>query len=100
MLPRQTILSQVAATPVVVDVSNIATPFNVAVFPGAGDTTKVEFSATPNAAANPAGANWQAVTGLSAVAAATPAYATMYGAMALRLTRTAGTGTDTVEVCS
>ena len=101
MLPRQTISAQVSATPVIVDVRNMGTPFTIAVYPGAADTTKVEFSTSPSAVDNPAAANWQVVTGLSAVVAATPAYATMTGGcVALRLTRSAGASTDTIEVCS
>jgi hypothetical protein len=84
----------------VVDVSNMPVPFTVGVYPGAGDTTKVEMQVAP-------GLNWQPLSASTLGGAAlgggsaSAAYVVMLaGCMALRFTRTAGTGTDTYEVAA
>jgi hypothetical protein len=100
MNPRQLFQGSVnSATPLIIDVSNMDESVTVAVYPGAGDTCKVEFCNTLLGLSNPGAANWQAVSGLSAASAA--AYAQPSAAfVALRLTRTAGTGTDVIEICA
>lgn len=90
---------QLGSTPVVVDVSMLTFPIGITVVPGSGDTVKCEACTSPEGNTNPNSANWVAVTGLSAAAAAAqvslaiPCYA-------LRFSQSAGTGTDTYEVCS
>ncbi|BBL73207.1 hypothetical protein [Methylomagnum ishizawai] len=86
----------VASTPVVVDVSGSPGPVTVTVVPGAGNTSKAEYSTTPDAASAPNTANWQTWPPGTVSAIATDVF--LGRLAALRFTRVGGSGTDAYEV--
>ncbi|SMF96044.1 hypothetical protein SAMN02949497_3424 [Methylomagnum ishizawai] len=86
----------VTSTPAVVDVSGSPGPVTVTVIPGAGNTSKAEYSTTPDAATNPGAANWQAWPPGTISAIATDVF--LGRLAALRFTRVTGSATDTYEV--
>ncbi|UZR27437.1 hypothetical protein [Methylococcus mesophilus] len=79
----------------IVDVSGVNPPVTVALYPGPGNTSRWEYSATPGAAGNPAAAKWWPgsgdVTG--------PTIDTIEGAChAIRFIRVSGSDADEFEV--
>ena len=87
-----------AGTAFVFSASRFTTPATVTVVPGSGDTDKIEYSTTPTALSSPGTANW--VTSTTCGAATAICRETLASPIvAIRFTRTAGTSTDTAEVC-
>ncbi|SMF93906.1 hypothetical protein SAMN02949497_1202 [Methylomagnum ishizawai] len=85
-----------ASMPAVVDVSGSPGPVTVTVIPGAGNTSKAEYSTTPGAATHPGAANWQAWPPGTVSVIATDVF--LGRLAALRFTRVTGSATDTYEV--
>ncbi|WP_282213512.1 hypothetical protein [Methylococcus capsulatus] len=79
----------------VVDVSGIHPPITVALYPGAGNTSRWEYSATPGAADAPAAAKWWPGSG----DVTAPTIDTIEGAChAIRFARASGSSEDEYEV--
>ncbi len=87
-----------AGGPAIISTFDADFPANLTVIPQSGDTVKVEYSTTAGAAQNPTTANWIVSATLGAVTAiareSIPSPVT-----AIRLTTTAGSGTDAYEFC-
>ena len=82
-------------TAAVLSMENQPWPYSVSVIPGSGDTMKIEFSTTSQAAETPASATWQSVaTGV----VATTNYPSIAKCTALRFTQTAGANIDKYEI--
>jgi len=79
----------------VLSMENQPWPYSVSVIPGSGDTIKIEFSTTQQAAENPGSATWQPVA--SGVTTITN-YPSIAKCTALRFTQTAGSNTDKYEI--
>lgn len=94
----QSISGSVTGTPVVVDLSKNAAPYSVTLIPGSGNTSKVEYSVSPNAGTSPGSANWISWPSGTVSAITNDVYAGKL--TALRFTRVSGSSTDTYEVMS
>ncbi len=99
-----------SAAPVVVDASNMDDGMTVCVTAGGGtDVVLCQFTCTPNVSSLPPAqapnVNWFpcVATGLTAgstAAGASVSFTVPFIVTAYRFTRTAGTGTDTIEIAS
>lgn len=85
-----------SGNPVVISVENLAPPITISIYPGSGNTSKVEFSSSRQASQNPGAANWQLWSPGNVTAATTEI--AVGKLTALRFTVVSGSSTDQYEV--
>ena len=90
------ITRNVTGTPFVVDMQGMPSGGTIKVIPGSGNTSRVEYSITPSAAANPGSSNWS--TWPSGDVTTTTEDVLTGAVTALRFTRVSGSSTDVIEV--
>ncbi|HWO99178.1 MAG TPA: hypothetical protein VNL74_00920 [Methylococcus sp.] len=86
----------VAGSPVVINLEAVDPPLTITLIPGAGNTSRCEYSTTPGAAGDPGTAAWIAWPG---DVVSTPTTDVVVGPVsALRFTRVSGSSQDSYEV--